>query len=84
MHAEIPHHCINASQYQNDFFLAVLQEFAYRHDMQYFETSCYDGTNVELVVMTMVARLMPEDSEQPDTSTTHQHKQKTSSACCIT
>ena len=72
--------------------MPFLQEFAYRHDMQYFETSCYDGTNVELVVMTMVARLMPEeDSEakQPgkeDTSTSHEHKQKseTSLSCCIT
>ena len=70
-----------------------MQEFAYRHDMQYFETSCYDGTNVELVVMTMVARLMPEeDSEakQPGkedtTSTSHEHKQKSenSLSCCIT
>ena len=26
--------------------------------MLYFETSCYDGTNVELAVMTMVAKIM--------------------------
>jgi hypothetical protein len=74
----------------NDHYV-FLQEFAYRHDMQYFETSCYDGTNVELVVMTMVARLMPEETEQSgkeDTSgsTTQEHKQKkeTASSCCIT
>ena len=57
--------------------------------MEYFETSGYDGTNVELVVMTMVARVMPhEDTEtvaKQDTSA-HEHKQKTetSSSCCIT
>ena len=56
--------------------------------MQYFETSCYDGVNVELAVMTMVARLMPEEAaEQPKQDTSmHERKQETetSRSCCIT
>ena len=55
-----------------------LQDFAHQHNMLFFETSCKDGTNVELAVMTMVAKIM-------ENTRIHKHKQKSenSRSCCI-
>ena len=46
--------------------ILVLQEFAHQHDMLFFETSCKDGTNVELAVMTMVAKIMEGTSRKTE------------------
>ena len=60
------------------FTIICLQEFAVQHDMLFFETSCKDGTNVELAVMTMVAKIMEGTSKKK-----HKQKSEDSRSCCI-
>lgn len=59
--------------------LFLIQEFAHQHDMLFFETSCKDGTNVELAVMTVVAKIL----EGTTTKRKHKLKSEDSRSCCI-
>ena len=63
----------------------LLQDFAIKHDLLFYETSCKDGTNVEFAVMMMVAKIM----EGVDLKKTRKQKQKAASSsedsrsCCV-
>jgi hypothetical protein len=60
------------------FFVCFTGVCIYQHDMLFFETSCKDGTNVELAVMTMVAKIM-----EGKTKRKHKLKSEDSRSCCI-
>ena len=52
--------------------------------MLFFETSCKDGTNVELAVMTMVAKIMEnKEAQSRDKAEKATHSDNNSRSCCI-